>query len=202
MPTGYTADLYDGKEVSFAEFAMTCSRAFGALVLLRDEPLDAPVPEFKVDDYFTQRLEKAESAIATGYARSMRDWAALEEKARTEANEAREAYFDRQAQILDRYENMLAQVRAWEAPTSEHEGLKKFMIEQLEESIRFDGGGSSWYRVTEPMTAHEYRRKVLDDLHKEREAARESLRDEEKRVAGRNQWVHDLRVSLGIKVGA
>ena len=50
MPTGYTVALYEGKDVTFEDFVMGCSRAFGALISLRDEP-NAPIPEeFKVSE--------------------------------------------------------------------------------------------------------------------------------------------------------
>ena len=39
-----------------------------------------------------------------------------------------------------RYTDMLKQVRKWVPPTTEHMGLKRFMIEQLEQSIRLDCG--------------------------------------------------------------
>jgi len=45
MPTGYTLDLYDGKNITFKEFVMKCAGAFGALISMKDESLDAPIPE-------------------------------------------------------------------------------------------------------------------------------------------------------------
>ena len=39
MPTGYTIDLYEGKEVTFEEFVMKCARAFGALISVNYPPL-------------------------------------------------------------------------------------------------------------------------------------------------------------------
>ena len=38
MPTGYTLDLYNGKDITFEEFVLKCARAFGALIDMRDEP--------------------------------------------------------------------------------------------------------------------------------------------------------------------
>ena len=43
MPTGYTSDLYEGKNISFTEFALQCSRAFGATIDQRDDGRDAPL---------------------------------------------------------------------------------------------------------------------------------------------------------------
>ena len=43
MPTGYTAYVQDGVITEFADFAMKCARAFGALIDMRDESLDAEI---------------------------------------------------------------------------------------------------------------------------------------------------------------
>jgi len=44
MPTGYTAEIYEGeKEVTFEKFALTCARAFGACITIRDEPMSASI---------------------------------------------------------------------------------------------------------------------------------------------------------------
>jgi hypothetical protein len=37
MPTGYTAAIKDG--ISFEKFVWDCARGMGALVMMRDEPL-------------------------------------------------------------------------------------------------------------------------------------------------------------------
>jgi len=37
MPSGYTSDLYEGKNISFTQFALQCARAFGAAIDQRDD---------------------------------------------------------------------------------------------------------------------------------------------------------------------
>lgn len=44
MPTGCTAKLHEDDQ-SFRDFALTCARAFGATIAMREEPLDAPPSE-------------------------------------------------------------------------------------------------------------------------------------------------------------
>ena len=62
MPTGYTLELYDGKDITFEEFVLKCARAFGALINMRDEPRDAPIPErFEPSYYHLKELIKAKS---------------------------------------------------------------------------------------------------------------------------------------------
>lgn len=40
MPTGYTDAIKDG--ISFNQFILSCARAFGALITMRDEPSSVP----------------------------------------------------------------------------------------------------------------------------------------------------------------
>ena len=55
MPTGYTAAIADG--VTFEQFALNCARAFGALIDMRDEPSDAPIPErFEPSNYHEKKI--------------------------------------------------------------------------------------------------------------------------------------------------
>src|SRR5690348_5408929 len=38
MPTGYTAEVAEGKVTDFRTFALRCARAFGATIMQRDDP--------------------------------------------------------------------------------------------------------------------------------------------------------------------
>ena len=70
MPTGYTAILFDKPETSFRQYAYVCARAFGALVSMRDESLDVPLPvEIKPDSYY--RLRAANIRDELGRLRKM-----------------------------------------------------------------------------------------------------------------------------------
>lgn len=63
MPTGYTADLT--LDTPFERFAMRCARAMGACVMMRDDPMDAPIPDkWEPDDYYRKRLEDAKAKLA------------------------------------------------------------------------------------------------------------------------------------------
>jgi hypothetical protein len=62
MPTGYTAAIKDG--ISFQQFAMACARAFGALVMMRDEPSSAPIPDFQPSNFHVEHLELARAELA------------------------------------------------------------------------------------------------------------------------------------------
>lgn len=196
MPTGYTSDLYEGKDIKFPDFVMKCARAFGTLIELRDEPLDAPVPEeFKPSSYHTEQLEKAEAEVtrikawddteADRQAQLAYEWAVREHE---------QTLADRAAK-RERYEAMLAQVKAWTPPTSEHQGLKDFMVKQLEGSIDFDCG-TDYLTVPERLTGAAYKEQQLKSARWRISYHTEHGEDEVKRAAERTTWIRALRQSL------
>lgn len=196
MPTGYTAKVQKGDE-TFGQFVWGCARAFGALVTMRDAPVDAPVPEaFEVSDFYYGSVSRAETRLAE--LRDMTDEEA-ETAALEEANEAREYNDQAQAQRAQEranYESMLAKVKAWEPPTKDHAGLRQFMIEQLVRSIEFDCGGDPYLKEEQPLSGAEWRAARLADTERDLDYARKSLREEEARVRSRNEWISALRESV------
>lgn len=197
MPTGYTAELHDGKDITFEEFVLACARNFGALILMRDDPKEAPIPTFEArTDYQEQMKAEAERDLAM--LRSMTDEekhvahaAAVAEVERQIADDVEKA----QA-IRDRYEAMLRQVEEWRPPTEDHQGLKDFMVQQLNESIRFDcADAGKWRSLPESDVDLWWQQQVWA---KERTIVRchQDIAAEIERTQERNKWVDALRRSL------
>ena len=141
MPTGYTAPIYEGEEMTFEQFALRCARSFGALVSMRDEPIDAPIPdEFKVDAYYQKDYEEAKAAYENFIQNPPTDEELEKSYARYVQKETDRAQKANEERALGRkrYEAMLTKVLKWEPPTPEHVNLKDFMIGQLKDSIDFD----------------------------------------------------------------
>jgi len=195
MPSGYTASIYEGEDPSFRNFTLTCARAFGALIDLRDEPMSAEVPELERRDYSFEWAMRAATELA-----EVQSWAPR--TARRKAAAAHQAELDyreqsaqKKADLLDKYVDMLGQVIAWEPPTPEHEELQKFMIEQLENSIDFDC--SPYPRdPAVRLTGAQYKAARIADLTEEIERSKESFADEVLRHHDRTQWVENLVNSL------
>jgi hypothetical protein len=57
MPTGYTAGIIDGEITTFEQFATQCSRAFGATIHMRDNPLDSPYEPRTPSQYYVNSLQ-------------------------------------------------------------------------------------------------------------------------------------------------
>jgi hypothetical protein len=193
--TGYTYDLVE-KNLSFKEFTIKCARAIGYLIEMRDEPLDAPIPdEFEPDSYYLDRMYEAEQDLV--YYESMTKAEKIAEGKRIQAEE-----LNGHIESLKKSEHeervlkeMLVNVEAWNPPTEEHEGLKKFMLEQLKCSMHDSNTQSykNWIEHTKTKNPESY----IDELI---ERSRENvpyykrLYDEEvEQTAKKNAWIKALR---------
>ncbi len=195
MPTGYTYKVVEGTMSEFADYALGCARAFGALIDLRDEPNDVPIPdEIKPSPYHQDRLAEAKLDLAA--------WDLMNDVARrTKLDTVFEVsltYFQewRVKRNLEdeRLLAMRTKVQSWVPPTPDHTEMKKFMIEQLEISLN----GESKYFDTAPVKEDfetwetEYRESILKDIAYHEKGWNEEI----KRTAERNGWIKALKNSL------
>lgn len=195
MPSGITSEIYSGeKPVTFKDFALRCARSFGALIEMRDEPMDAKIPdEFAPSDHHEQALKrcKAELAMVTSMTESEADF-----EASLVFDRAMNDYRNRLSEVSalkKRYENMLAQVDAWQPPTSDHIELKRFMQNQLRESIKFDCYEPG---VPERIPGRQYREDRLASICRSISYHAEQYEKEITRCKERTQWVKALLGSL------
>lgn len=196
MPTGYTADVQDGKITEFADFAMACARAFGACVTMRDDPSSASIPEqFAPSDYSAKALKKATADLAELEAMTPDDRQSAADMANAEAVKSWDDYEAKKAVRAARYEAMLVKVRDWTPPTSEHNGMKEFMVQQLTESIRFDCG-EPYSKRPEPKSVDDWFATALAEANRSVSFYAKAQAEEIERARQRTKWVADLRASL------
>lgn len=194
MPTGYTMDIEKG--ISFKEFVMSCAKAFGACITMRDEPSDMPIPKkFTVSDYHKKKTKQAEGqlknlqklTVAASGKRSKQEY-----QRKIEANKK---YVQEKRALREKYMDMLTQVRNWTPPSSKHMGLKRFMIKQITSSVEFDCN-TEFMDTPELLTGSEWLEKKKKKLLKDSAYHKKEDASEKTRVAGRNEWVMQLRKSL------
>lgn len=196
MPTGYTADVQDGKITTLDQFAWRCARAFGACVEMRDDPQTAKIPErFEPNtDYHDKEIAAALAEIAR-----LNDMKPVESDAAAKAAyrvraQANAEYAREKAEQKLRYQAMLKKVRAWMVD-KEIDGLRKFMIEQLESSIEFDCSDSG-FEAPEKLSGADWLDRSLVEARRELAYHKVARGKEIQRVAGRNAWLAQLRADL------
>lgn len=196
MPTGYTHPVCEGKITEFSDFALSCARAMGALIMMRDEPADAPIPdEFKPSDWNEKRLAEARQRLAEIEAMTPEQVATACDEYYAQQLRSHEEYEAKEELAEQRLSAMLEKVQAWAPPTNEHVRFKEFMVEQLTISMR------GTYRATPPakMTPSEWQQRQIDSLHRDIGYHAAEQAKEEERARGRTEWVKALRTSLAPK---
>lgn len=191
MPTGYTSDLYDGKDVSFEDFTLSCARAFGYWVHQRDEGFDQKPRIRQVDTYYLNSVAQDKKAL--------RDWKAMSDDEKydqwrdyADKTEARNAEYARETrERTARFQAMHDKVEAWDAPEG-LENLKTFMKEQLSYDIRDEPTPSEVMEFDEWVDNHE------QFLVRSLTYSQERLDKELENVRISAQATTDLYASLGL----
>lgn len=196
MPTGYTAAIKDG--ISFETFIWSCARQFGALIMMSDDPHDAPIPEkFEPSDYHIKEIAKLQ-------AERKRLVNMTEAKAEKEAQAEFKKELEYNAERISeanatkkKYSEMLLKVRAWQPPTPDHIGLKDFMIQQIESSIDFDCDTKYYLdKQVKMLTGKEWLATHIKETRRQLQYHIDENLKEIERTSSRNQWINDLRESL------
>lgn len=193
MPTGYTYPVVEGKITKFSDFALSCARAFGALINMRDDAMDAPIPEeIKPSDYHAKKVKEAAAGLAKALKMTPAQMASGAAKANERAAEAARSIRQDYETQNARLEKMLAEAKAWKPPTPDHKGMKDFMVQQLTDSMHsFD-----YLPEFKTLSGQEWHKQEVASL--ERELAYHTKENEEeiRRAAERTDWLKQLRSSL------
>lgn len=193
MPTGYTAPVQDGEMTDLAEFAWNCARAF-----FYDDSMPASLVK-EPDKYAANRYEEALDKLARAEAMTLGEAMALAVADYEHEKKALEESLERSRVYRERYEAMLAKVQTWELPTDEHRALKAFMVQQLEDSIRWDcniehtEGALAELKVE---SAEEYRQNRIAWAKEDVEHCRKRVESGLLNVQETTEWLQALNASL------
>lgn len=138
MPTGYTSDIYEGKSTSLRDLVIRCAHGMGFMVLLRDDGIHCEVPRrFEVDPYHQGRIQEAKGRL--DYLKGL-DSHAARTQALLEYNQKlrkRQQALAKNDRLRADYQELIEQAERWEVP-EQMDGLKKLVLDQLHESLKFD----------------------------------------------------------------
>jgi hypothetical protein len=198
MPTGYTYQVQSGEVKSEKDFILHCAEQFGALAPRRDENFSMNkfrkyVPE---DSYYVKKYKEAKDGllkfklmsdntirneIINNYNKKIKDNKDYKKKLQQERN---------------RYITMLSKVENWNPPTQEHAGLKRFCIEQLTESIKFDCSSDYVPDIPKPNVTKQgidiYRDRYIEEYEKDIKYYKDKANDEIEKAKERNAWIEQL----------
>ena len=205
MPTGYTCLIENGKVNSGKEFLKVCIRQFGCCIGQRDDPLSAPlITKIEPSPYYKERYEEAleelkkiENMDSTSKElskqRMIEEWQ-KELKAIDES-------IEEQKLLITKYSRIEEEVMKWIPPTPEHEGIKRFALEQ----IRISMPSLEYYEekkaklLNKKEFEEDYEHDIEDTIRcikRDIEYYKEKMLEEEKRIADRNLFLKQFIDSL------
>lgn len=195
MPTGYTLKLMEEGQ-TFEEYALTCARAFSACILLRDEPLDTPIPEFKPSDFYKKELAKSKAKLSKLKKMSRSERLKFGERAKQKTIAMHKKLFKRDKKENENLLKVEKKVKNWIPPTKDHEELANFMLEQIEISKH----DLNFYKKEVAKIIFDndfvFYKRALEAAKNSVLRYEEECKKELKRTEDRNRWVNDLRESL------
>lgn len=200
MATGYTAGIVDGKTKDFNEFAKTCIRAFGAAIHLRDEPISTPWTPRTTSDYHEKAIASTEKEIEELADTSDEILETLYLVDRNKSLKYYQESIEERKEVGARLKKFLADAQTWTPPTEEHENFKNFMIEQLEQTIRYDGDVDYYEKelksiqadIDNPKAAKDIRKDRLESLEKNLEYHKKENEKEIENCKDNNEWAEAL----------
>lgn len=204
MPTGYTAGIIDGKITTFEQFATQCSRAFGATIHMRDNPLDSPYEPRTPSQYYVNSLQSQREKLEE--TKTMTDEAIVQdfENLLKDSLEYHERELEKTKVNLGRLNSIMESAKSWVPPTEDHEGVRDYMIDQLEITIKADGDPS--YHVNKIVQAKKeleegidpkvYREEKIKEIEDRISYYEVEVRKELERCKQSNDWMDKFLESI------
>lgn len=207
MPTGYTYKVMDGSITELNQFVLQCARAFGALVHMRDDDMDAPIRLAQTSDYYKKMLDEAkaelDAIIAVTDPAKQADLG--RERVQRDLKRARE-FLKEQEEENARNHRMQTLVSEYEAPPNWLK-LKGFMREQLSISLHSDRALTlqresivEMERVLNDETKMiETYHQLIKDAQRDVNYYEKELQKDYSRAEERNAMIIELFESLGME---
>lgn len=203
MPTGYTAYIEDGEITTGKEFLRLCTRAFGIAIDVKDEPLSTPTPSsFEPSPFYKESYDRASKKLEEVNKMTF-DEAKIQMRADYEKRISDyKAYAEQEAAMNEKYVKVRKEVEEWIPPTSEHEGLKKFALEQIDMSMTKQKYIDEYLEKSKEEfddsdeAVQNYINDIVDYYQRDIERSYKSWQEELERTRSKNEWMTKFLESL------
>lgn len=200
MPTGYTSSIKD--DISFEDFVLRCARAFGPCVHQRDSNASERPKLRTPNEYHKDQLDETKALLET---LNKMGGSNRIEYGKSEIQKDIDNFRKNMNEVIllkTKYENMLNSINNWTPPTPEHIELKKFMIDQITQSIKFDCNVSNYIETLDKLSKENPLDRYNTNLNRaisDINFFENDCNEELSKVSEANKWILDLYSSLGIE---
>lgn len=203
MPTGYTVYIEDGEITTGKDFLKLCTRAFGVTIDLRDEPLSVPTPSsFEPSPFYKESYDRALKKLEEVNNMSFNE-AKIQMRADYEKTISDyKNYAEREIAMNEKYAKVRKEVEEWIPPTEEHEGIKKFALEQIDMCITKQEYIDEYLEKSKEEfddsdeAVQNYINDIVDYYQRDIERSYESWQKELERTRSKNEWMTKFLESL------
>jgi len=198
MPTGYTIDIAKG--ISFKQFALNCARAFGYCIEMRGEPFDKPIPDkFKPSTYHEKEIVKIKKELGKIEKIPLKKLNKLAKREYDQEITKIQQSLKEKNELHAKYSAMLDKVNAYQPPSPDHIEFKKFMTNQIRQSMEFDCKTIYWINQLDKiklLSGEQWQVKEIARLVRKLEYHLKGNQAEIDRTNDSNLWIKQLRESL------
>ena len=193
MPTGYTYRIEEG--CTFEEYVWRCARGMGACIDMRDESMDANIPdEFPVDDHHMKKIWELEEELYDLDRMTDLEIQNTIDQETSQVIESNKLRLREHADKILKYREMREKVATWNPPTPDHVDFKNFMLSQIDDSIKWE---SEPYQSNLPIqNPSVYRQNKRSSITDEIQYHEKEYREDLERTNSRNEWIRQLRNSV------
>lgn len=208
MPTGYTCFIEDGQITTGKEFLKKCIREFGCCIGQRDDPLTEPLKtDIHADPYYKKCYEEAVNRLENFRKRTSDEIRDDIINAKQKELSDKKLYLSHQELLRDRYLKVRNEVEAWIPPTPDHEGIKRFALDQIDMCIPTEKDINKLREQIHDLD--ENRNSEIDEsdigkyiieetkfLERDIEYYKKKMIEDEERAANRTRFIKDFLSSL------
>lgn len=193
MPSGYTCQIEEGQ--SFQNYLLTCARAFGVCAHQRDYAHNVRPEKIVIDIHHQEALKKANQELARFKKLTTKQIKNKIARQYKKDVPYRKYTIENKNSLKAKYETMLKKVDAWKPPSSVFIKLKKFMKEQIVQTIEWDCDLTYVSEVTK-LTVTKYRQVHKKILVRSVKYHKTAWAEEQASVKKQNKWIDKLYNSL------
>lgn len=192
MSTGYTENIENGKITTGKDFLKLCAMAFGIAVETHFEP------DSYYKEIYDKALEELDKAVKMTFDEAKTQMKLDYENRISEYKHIAEKW----SAMNEKYTKVRKEVEAWNPPTEEHEGLKKFALKQIDMCMTTQEKIDKYLEKSKEIfdgsdkAVQKYKSKIIAACQEQVANSYESWLEEQKRAMSKNEWISEFLESL------
>lgn len=200
MPSSYTAYILEDKLSKPSDFAKLCARAFGACINQRDDSLDVPLEIPKPDtEYHEKEIKTAEKQVKKLRGMTKAQKITYGSKILKERIKSAKQSIAEKQKNKEKLQAVLDWVQTYNPPTPEHVHFKEFMVQQVTDTMNWDGDASYHEEALKNYSEMSPLKIWADHLESAKDDIvyhEKNIREEIERANSRADWIAKLVESL------